>query len=144
MERSHYTLGEAVKACIHGAGLDIKFWPYALHHVVCICNAIPGSGQEQSPLFLARGRKDNFKNLKIFGCRVWVRPPGIQAHRFPVHARKGIFLGYVPHTDRLYVLFNGMMSNQNESRLLLTANLTKALMICLHPNFLLDFNKYSE
>ena len=101
VERSHCTIGEAVKACLHGAGLDIKFWPYALQHVVCICNAIPGYGQEQSPLFLARGHKDNFKNLKVFGCRVWVQPPGIQAHRFPVHACKGIFLVYIPHTDRL-------------------------------------------
>ena len=39
----------------------------------------------------------------MFGCRVWVRPPGIQAHRFRVHARKGIFCGYVPHTDRLFL-----------------------------------------
>ena len=75
----------------------------ALQHVVCIRNALPGFGQYQSPLFLATGRKDDFKNLRGFGCRVWVRPPSIQAHRFRVHARKRIFYGYVPHTDRLFL-----------------------------------------
>ena len=53
VERSHRTLGEALKACLHGAGLDIKFWPYALQHVVQIWNAIPGSGQEHLPLFVS-------------------------------------------------------------------------------------------
>jgi hypothetical protein len=42
--------------------------------------------------------KENLKNLRVFGSRVWVRPPGIQARRFKDKARKGIFLGYVPHT----------------------------------------------
>ena len=78
--RSNISLSDTTKA--HGAGMDIKFWPLALQHVVCIRNALPGFGQEHSPLFLATGRKDNFKNLRVFGCRVWVRPPGIQAHRF--------------------------------------------------------------
>ena len=42
----------------------------------------------------------------MFGCRVWVHPPGIQAYGFRVHARKGTFYGYVPYTDRLFLWWN--------------------------------------
>ena len=41
-------------------------------HVLRIRNALPGQGQDASPLFLSTGKKDNFRNLRIFGCRVWV------------------------------------------------------------------------
>ena len=68
-------------------------------HVLQICNVLPGQGQDSSPLFLSTGRKDNFRNLRIFGCRVWARPTGLQKKRFKDDVQKGIFLGYVPHTD---------------------------------------------
>ena len=68
VERSHRTLSDATKAILHGAGMDIKFWPYALQHVVRIRNTIPGFGQNDSPLTLATGRKNSFKNLRVFGC----------------------------------------------------------------------------
>ena len=55
---------------------------------------------------MSTGKKDNFKNLRIFGCHVWVRPPGLTKKRFKDNARKGIFLGYVPHTDRLIVWYD--------------------------------------
>jgi hypothetical protein len=98
VERSHRTVSNGVKAILIGAGLDIKFWPYAFNHVVRIRNAIPGLGQVESPVKISTGSKDNLKNLRVFGSRVWVRSPGIQARRFKDKACKGIFLGYVPHT----------------------------------------------
>ena len=71
-----------------GAGLEAKFWPYAFMHVLQLCNAIPGSGQVDSPLKLSSSEKDNLKFLKSFGCRVWVRFPGLQAHCFKDKAQK--------------------------------------------------------
>lgn len=35
-------------------------------------------------------KKNNFRNIRVFGCNVWIRDA----------ARKGIFLGFIPHTDR--------------------------------------------
>ena len=75
-------------------------------HVLRIRNAIPGQGQVESPIKLATGVKDNLKKLKTFGCRVWVRPPGIQARRFKDKSRKGIFLGYIPYTTRNILWFD--------------------------------------
>ena len=106
VERSHRTISQGIKALLFGAGLDVKFWPYAFIHVLRIRNAIPGQGQDASPLFLSTGKKDNFRNLRIFGCRVWVRPTGLQRKRFKDDVRKGIFLGYVPHTDRLIMYYD--------------------------------------
>ena len=49
VERAHRTISQSVKAVLIGAGLDIKFWPYAFHHVIRLRNAIPGQGQKVSP-----------------------------------------------------------------------------------------------
>jgi hypothetical protein len=92
VERSHCTVSQGVKAILIGAGLDIKFWPLAFNHIIRIQNVIPGLGQLESPLELSTGSKENLKNLRVFGSRVWVRPSGIQARRFKDKARKGIFL----------------------------------------------------
>ena len=43
---------------------------------------------------------EDFTNLRTFGCRVWVRPPGKRPAKLVVNSRKGIFLGYVPYTTR--------------------------------------------
>ena len=51
-------------------------------------------------------KKENLKNLRTFGCRVWVGTPGIQAKRFKDKAKKVIFLGYAPHTTRNIIWYN--------------------------------------
>ena len=70
VERAHRTIVTSVRALLFGANLHVKFWNYAFHHVLRIRNSIPHSGQSDSPLFLATNSKDNFSNLKTFGCRV--------------------------------------------------------------------------
>ena len=86
--------------------MPINFWSYAFHHVIRIRNAIPGRGQEHSPFEMIYNKKENFKNLRTFGCRAWVRPPGIQSRQFKDKSRKGIFLGYLPHTVRNVIYYN--------------------------------------
>ena len=44
--------------------------------------------------------------MKTFGCRIHVQPPGIRSKRFKDDIRQGIFLGYVPHTDRLFTWYD--------------------------------------
>lgn len=65
-------------------------------------NAFPSRGQSASHLFLTFNKKENFKNLATFGCRVWVYPPRPSNRRKKgkLHAdsRKGIFLGFKPGT----------------------------------------------
>jgi hypothetical protein len=47
-------VSNGIKAILIGAGLDIKFWPYAFNHVICIRNAIPGQGQLEEYLFFLK------------------------------------------------------------------------------------------
>jgi hypothetical protein len=82
VERSHRTVFQGVKAILIGAGLDIKFWPLAFNHILRIRNAIPGQGRLESPHKMSTGSKENLNHLCVFGSRVWVRPPGIQARCF--------------------------------------------------------------
>jgi hypothetical protein len=104
VKRSHRTVSQGVKAILIGAGLDTKFWPLAFNHILRIRNAI--QGQLGSPLKMSTGSKENFRNLRVFGSRVWVRPPGIQARHFKDKARKGVYLGYVPHTTRNIIWYD--------------------------------------
>ena len=106
VKRAHCTVSNGIKSCLIGTGLPIAYWPFAFLHVLRIINALPGNGQGSSPIHLLTGNKDNLKNLRTFGCRVWVCTPGIQATRFKDKARKRIFLGYVPHTTRNIIWYD--------------------------------------
>ena len=88
VERVHCTVSNGIKSCLIGAGLPIAYWPFAFLYVLRIQNALPKNGQSLSPIHLSTGKKDNLKNLRTFGCQVWVRPPGIQAKRFKDKAQK--------------------------------------------------------
>ena len=100
VERAHRTVCDRIRCLLSGARLPIKFWPYAFHHALRILNAIPQRTQTQSPLQLVTGKKENLRNFKTFGCRVWVRPPGRRSAKFKNNSRKGIFLGYLPQTTK--------------------------------------------
>ena len=76
VERSPCTVSQGVKYLRFGAGLDVKFWPYAFMHILRICNVLPGQGQDVYPLFLSTGKKYNFWNMRVFGCQIWVQPTG--------------------------------------------------------------------
>ena len=98
VERAHRTVANAIRAQLHGAGLAIKFWPYAFHHYIRVKNGLPSRGQEKSPIEIATGKVDDFTGFRTFGCRVWVRPPGRRDAKFKINSRKGTFLGYLPNT----------------------------------------------
>ena len=48
-ERPHRTIGDALRAMLHGAGLDAKFWPYAFHHFLRIYNCDVHGDRTMSP-----------------------------------------------------------------------------------------------
>ena len=100
VERGHRTVANAVRSMLIGANLDVKFWPYALHHLIKIDNTIPSRDQNASPLQLCGEPQPDFQRLRTFGCRVWVRPPGRRTRKLKSNSRKGIFLGYIPNTTK--------------------------------------------
>jgi hypothetical protein len=100
VERGHRTLGNSIRALLTGSNLDTKFWPYAFYHSMRLSNAFPEAGKTSSPIELATSQKEDLSDLRTFGCRVWVRPPGKRKAKFKNVSKKGIFLGYVPYTTR--------------------------------------------
>ena len=100
VERGHRTLANTIRTLLLGANLAVKFWPYAFYHALRMSNAFPERTRNRSPVCLSTGKQEDFSNIRTFGCRVWVRPPGHRAAKLKPNSRKGIFLGYVPHTTR--------------------------------------------
>ena len=76
IERADRPVGDHIRALLEGATLDIKFWPYAFFHHLCITDELAPAKQGSSRIFQATGKKENFANFRTFGCRFWVRPPG--------------------------------------------------------------------
>ena len=106
VERGHGVVANAIRAMLLGASLPIKFWPYAFHHWLRIDNNIPSKDQEQSPNAIASGKTDDFSAFRTFGCRVWVRPPGRRQAKLVPNSKKGIFLGFLPNTDKNIVWYD--------------------------------------
>ena len=63
-------------------------------------------GKDKFPFKITTGKKDNFKGLKTFGCRVWAKQPGRNKAQFRNNTCKGIFLGFLPHTTRVAMYYN--------------------------------------
>jgi len=106
VERAHLTVANAIRALLTGAGLEVRFWPYAFQHWLRICNSLPSRDQTASPLSLAFGKVDDFSHFRTFGCRVWVRPPGRRPAKFLPNSAKGTFLGFLPDTTRNILWFD--------------------------------------
>jgi len=103
-ERPHSTVGDAVRTMLHSAGLDLKFWNFAFHHFIRLYNMYPHGQRTLSPYEIIHGRIPDVSRLRVFGCRVYVRPPGRRPSKLDIHAVKGIFLGYTATFKQIYYL----------------------------------------
>jgi hypothetical protein len=107
VERSHGHIGDALRAKLTGSNLDARFWPYAFKDYLRKHNAIRHApGRDISAFEAATQRRENFHDLRTFGCRVWIRPPGKRKGKLQPHAHKGIFLGYLEHTLKNILWFD--------------------------------------
>ena len=93
-ERPHRTIGDAVRAMLTGAGLEYKYWPYALQHYTRLYNVTPHRGKEGTPYFIIHGKKPNLRALRTFGCRVYSVPCEKRKAKLVNHSKACIFLGY--------------------------------------------------
>jgi hypothetical protein len=101
VERANQSIGEGIRSLLTGSNLPAKFWPYAFHFYLRTKNANPTRGRDLSAYEqLHSGKQEDFSRFRTFGCRVWVRPPGKRKGKLINNARKGIFLGYLPHTTK--------------------------------------------
>ena len=103
VERSHQSIGNGIRSLLTGANLPSLFWPYAFYHYIKICNMLPqrkNNKPSPSSYELLNHQKAPLTHLRTFGCRVWVKPPQKRPSKFQHNTRKGIFLGYLKHTNK--------------------------------------------
>ena len=99
-------VANAIRALLLGANLPVKFWPCAFHFWLRIDNSMASRDQLVSPNYITAGKKDDLSALRTFGCRVWVRPPGRRSAKLIPNSRKGIFLGFMPNTDKNIIWYD--------------------------------------
>jgi len=65
VERANQTMDNAIRAMLIGAGLPVKFWPYAFRHFLRIKNlALPRRDSAESAHQKPHGEKDNLGLLR--------------------------------------------------------------------------------
>jgi hypothetical protein len=73
-ERLNRTIMEKVRAMLHASSLPKFLWGEAAQHAVWLKNRTPTKALKgTTPLELATGKKPDFRNLREWGCKVWVR-----------------------------------------------------------------------
>jgi hypothetical protein len=103
-ERPHSTIGNALRAMLYSSGLDTKNWNYAFYHYLRLYNVTPHANNTKTPYESVKGKKPDLSKLRIFGCHVYIRPPGQRPSKLDIHANKGIFLGYTSTLQQIYYL----------------------------------------
>ena len=102
VERPHRTIADAVRTMLYAAGLEAKFWPYALKYWNFMNDFIPHGDRDAPPKEICTGTRGNVSRLRVFGCRVYVMPPRARESKVEVHTRTGIFLGYHRSMKKAY------------------------------------------
>jgi hypothetical protein len=103
-ERPHSTIGDAIRSMLYSSGLDNKYWNFAFYHYLRLYNLIPHGDRSSSPYELTRGKKPDLSRLRVFGCDVYIRPPGRRPSKLDIHAVRGRFLGYTSTLKQIYYL----------------------------------------
>ena len=100
-ERPNRTYGDMMRTMLMGAGLDSRYWSYALVQSVFIKNRLPHSHHDfkMTPFQALIGRKPNLQDLKIFGSRIIAKNPGQRRAKLDDHTSSGIFLHHTATTS---------------------------------------------
>ena len=88
------------------ADLGPEYWSFALRHAVYIKNRLPQNFINMTPYQALTCVKPYITSLHIFGCRVYVRKPGIKKAKLDHHTSNGIFVGYTATTKNIYYIDN--------------------------------------
>jgi Reverse transcriptase (RNA-dependent DNA polymerase). len=103
-ERPHSTIGNALRSMLHASGLDLKYWNFAFYHFIRLFNFFPHGKRTKSPFELIRGHQPDLSLLRVFGCNVYIRPPGRRHSKLDKHVIRGKFLGYTSTMKQIYYL----------------------------------------
>jgi hypothetical protein len=92
-ERPHSTIGDAIRSILYSSGMEQKYWNFAFYHYLRLYKLVPHGDRLASPFELIRGQTPDISCLRVFGCEVFIRPPGRRPSKLDIHAIHGRFLG---------------------------------------------------
>ena len=95
-ENPNKTLARMMRGMLYSAGLNSKYWSYAMLHAVYVKNRTPHFRHrfKMTPYQSLTGTKPNLSHLKVWGCRVTVKQPQPRSAKLDSIAYEGIFLRY--------------------------------------------------
>ena len=105
IERVWGTVVGMARCMLATAGLEKKFWTYALNHAFFVKNQCIHSSHGKSPVEMFWGEQPELEKLKIFGCRAYVFVENKFRKKFDSTAKRGVFLGYSPTSKSCLVGF---------------------------------------
>ena len=97
-------LANMMRCILHAADLGPEYWSFALLHSVYIKNRLPHTFIKMTPYEAITSVKPDLTNLRTFGCRVYVRKPGIKPAKMDNWSSNGIFVGYTSTTKNIYYI----------------------------------------
>ena len=72
-ERPNQTIGQMTRCLLHSAGMEDKYWSYALQHAVYLKNRIPHCSIKKTPYEAFYGKQPDLSHLRTFGSKVIIR-----------------------------------------------------------------------
>ena len=95
-ERTQRTIFERARCAMHHAGLPSTFWALAVMYSVHVTNRSCSKGSadpSKTACELWTGLRPSVKNLRPFGCDVYVSVPDVARGKMDAKKVKGIFVG---------------------------------------------------
>lgn len=95
-ERINRTILEPARTILEEAGLERKYWSYAVEHVFYVKNRLPHLSLGCTPLELLNGKLPSLRHVRVFGCAAFAYNSA-SVSKFYAKAIPGIYLGVYNH-----------------------------------------------
>ena len=98
------TIVERARTMLIESDLPEELWGEAVLTASYLTNRSPTSAIKdcKTPFEMWHGKKPNLEKLKIFGCVVYVKIPGLKRTKFEPKSKKGRFVGYAVNGYRIW------------------------------------------
>jgi len=103
-ERLNRTLVERMRAMLLEAGVDQDLWAEAMATACYIRNHSPATAKSKTPYELFWGRVPDVSKMRTFGAQAYVHVPKALRRKLEPVSKKGVFVGYEPHSKAYRVL----------------------------------------
>lgn len=106
-ERTNRIVIEMARCLRIGSGLGKEMWATACDTSVYLLNRLPSDViNGETPYQRLFGKPASMKHLRIYGCEAYVHVNDTQRKKFDDKAWKGILVGYDPHNNTCYRIYD--------------------------------------